>query len=69
MHLAEAEHTDEPSIDRDELIEWYLEEREADLQTVQDLEDERELIGKALTKLVKVRPLLPSPRSFFLRDA
>lgn len=60
MHLAEAERTDHPSVDREDLVDWYLEQREADLQTVEQLEDERELIGKALNKLVKVR-LSPVP--------
>lgn len=59
MHLAEAERTDTPGVYQEELIEWYLEQREADLQTVQDLEDERDLIVKALNKLVKVRFHLP----------
>ena len=58
IHLSEAERTDEPTVEREELIEWYLEQREAELQTVQDLEDERELIGKALNKLVKDQYLL-----------
>jgi DNA replication licensing factor MCM6 len=55
MHLAEAERTDHPSVDREDLVDWYLEQREADLQTIEQLEEERELIGKALNKLVKVR--------------
>jgi len=68
LHLSEAERTDEPTVDREELIEWYLEQKEADLQNIEDLEAERELIGKALNKLVKVRsknpPLLLSSPSF-----
>jgi len=53
MHLAEAERATGRGIDRDELIDWYLELREAELQTVEDLEYEKELISKLLRKLVK----------------
>ncbi len=41
-------------MDRDELIEWYLEQKEQEFESVEDLDSERELIGKALTKLAKV---------------
>lgn len=72
MYLTEAERTDTPGVEREELIEWYLEQRESELQTVQDLEDERELIGKALNKLVKVRFLCcfpdPSDLAFSARS-
>lgn len=54
MHLAEAERRGQPGLEREDLIDWYLETRETDLQTVEELEEERELIGKALHKLVKV---------------
>jgi hypothetical protein len=62
MHLSEAERTDTPGVEREELITWYLEQRESELESVEEFEQERELIGKALNKLVKVHPpFLPSP--------
>ena len=53
-HLQEAETRTGHGIDRDELIDRYLESMEDELQTVEDLEYEKELFGKVLRKLVKV---------------
>ena len=58
LHLSEVERTDGTGVDRDELIEWYLEQKEADFENMEDLEYERQLIGKALTKLAKDNYLL-----------
>jgi hypothetical protein len=44
-------------IDRDELIDWYLEMKEEEIQDVDELEYEKELVTKVLRKLVKVRSL------------
>lgn len=41
-------------VDRDDLITWYLEQKESQFESVAELEHEKELIGKALTKLAKV---------------
>ncbi len=54
LHLSEIERDTGEGVDRDELIEWYLEQKEHEFAGVQDLENEREIIGKALTKLAKV---------------
>ncbi|KAL1761521.1 MCM2/3/5 family-domain-containing protein [Schizophyllum commune] len=40
-------------VDREELIDWYLEQMEDQLQSIEDLEYERELVVKVLKKLVK----------------
>lgn len=40
-------------VDREELIDWYLEQKEEELQSIEDLEYERELVAKVLRKLVK----------------
>lgn len=54
LHLSELEHTSGAGLDRDDLITWYLEQKEYDFESVDELEEEREIVGKALTKLVKV---------------
>jgi hypothetical protein len=55
MHLAAVERETGRGIDRDELIDWYLEMKEEEIQDVDELEYEKELITKVLRKLVKVR--------------
>lgn len=60
MHLAEHERTATQGIDRDELIDWYLEYKEKELTTVEELDYEKELFGKILNKLVKVRTICDS---------
>ena len=57
LHLSEIERETGTGVDREELIQWYLEQKEMDFETEEDLEYERELIGKALTKLAKVSSL------------
>jgi len=57
LHLAAVERETGKGIDRDELIDWYLEVKEEEIQDVDELEYEKELITKVLRKLVKVRCL------------
>ncbi len=57
LHLAAVERETGRGIDRDELIDWYLEMKEEEIQDVDELEYEKELITKVLRKLVKVRSL------------
>lgn len=54
LHLSEMERKTGKGIDRDELIDWYLELKEPEMQDVEELDYERELITKLLRKLVKV---------------
>ena len=54
LHLSDVERESGTGVDREELIQWYLEQKEVDLESEEDLEYERELIAKALTKLSKV---------------
>lgn len=56
LHLSDIERDTGSGVDREELIQWYLEQKEMDLESEEDLEYERELIAKALTKLSKVSP-------------
>lgn len=44
-------------VDHDDLVVWYLEQKEDDLNTQEELESERELVGKVLKRMVKVRLL------------
>jgi DNA replication licensing factor MCM6 len=58
LHLSAAERETGKGIDRDELIDWYLELKESEIQDVEELEYEKELIMKVLRKLVRVRRFL-----------
>ncbi|KAJ3004364.1 hypothetical protein NUW54_g4849 [Trametes sanguinea] len=53
MHLSQVERETGRGVDRDELIDWYLELKEDEIQDVEELEYEKELITKMLRKLVK----------------
>lgn len=55
LHLKDHEARTGQGIDRDELIDWYLESREDELHSVEELEYEKELFTKILRKLQKVR--------------
>jgi DNA replication licensing factor MCM6 len=63
LHLAQVERETGKGIDRDELIDWYLELKESEIQDVEELEYEKELISKMLRKLVKVGRLLPQGKT------
>lgn len=54
MHLTAHENTTGKGMDKDELIDWYLESKEEEFENVDEMEYERELITKMLRKLVKV---------------
>lgn len=45
----------EDGVEEEELLVWYLEQREAELETQDDLETERTLARKVLKRMVKVR--------------
>lgn len=55
IHLAETERATSRGLDRDAIIDWYLELKEDDITGVEELDYEKELIGKVLNRLVKVR--------------
>jgi DNA replication licensing factor MCM6 len=54
LHLAEVERQNGRGLEREELIDWYLELKESEVQDLDELEHERELITKMLKRLVKV---------------
>lgn len=59
LHLSEVERTSGRGEDRDALIDWYLEKKEEEgaIENLEQLEMEKELIGKVIAKLVKVRDI------------
>lgn len=50
----EEETTTGEGVESEELTVWYLEQKEDDLNTQEELEEERELVGKVLKRMVKV---------------
>ncbi|KAI0028370.1 mis5 protein [Vararia minispora EC-137] len=63
MHLAEVERETGRGLERDELVDWYLEVQEESIQDLDELEWEKELFGKVVRKLVKDQFLLPVSQS------
>lgn len=57
-HLLEVERETGSGVREDELIQWYTEEVEESLSTVEALEREKTLITKVLGKMVKEGHLL-----------
>ena len=53
-HLAGVERETMAGLPRSEIVQWYLEQKESEIGDVDELEAERALIEKVLTKLVKV---------------
>lgn len=58
MRLSEMERETGEGVSRPEIVTWYLEQRESDIQTVDELEEERTLVEKVITKLIKEKQLL-----------
>lgn len=56
LHLSQVETETGKGLDRDDLIDWYLETKEEEgvMQDIEDIEHEKELVVKMLRKLVKV---------------
>ncbi|CAD6580038.1 MAG: MCM DNA helicase complex subunit mcm6 [Cyphobasidiales sp. Tagirdzhanova-0007] len=58
LKLSEIERETGEGVSRPEIVTWYLEQRENDIQTVDELEEERALVEKVITKLIKEKQLL-----------
>jgi DNA replication licensing factor MCM6 len=58
LHLSEVERTTGSGLEREDLIDWYLEQKENELNSIEELEAEKDLVGKVLKKLVKVSGLI-----------
>ena len=50
----EDEQTSGEGVEHDELVLWYLEQKEDELNSQEDLEREKELVGKVLKRMIKV---------------
>lgn len=53
MRVNEMEKATGSGINRRDLIQWYLEQRESEIETLEQLEEERELAAKVVVKLIK----------------
>ncbi|KAM6496102.1 MCM domain containing protein [Amanita muscaria] len=58
LHLSEIEHQTSRGVDRDELIDWYLELKEESMQDIEEIEYHKELMIKMLRKLAKENYLI-----------
>jgi DNA replication licensing factor MCM6 len=56
QRVNEDQSSTEDGVEEEELLIWYLEQKEADFETQEDLEHERSLAKKVLRKMVKVSP-------------
>ncbi|KAF8522892.1 MCM-domain-containing protein [Hysterangium stoloniferum] len=53
LHLSEQERLTGRGVDRDELVDWYLEQKEEEMTDVEQLDYQGELVRKVLKRLVK----------------
>ena len=58
LRVSEIERSTFEGIDRDELIQWYLEQREDEIESLEQLSMQRQLIDKVLKRLVKEQYLI-----------
>jgi DNA replication licensing factor MCM6 len=58
MRLSEMERETGEGVSRAEIVTWYLEQRESEIQSVDELEAEKTLAEKVITKLIKEKQLL-----------
>ncbi|KAH7101281.1 mis5 protein [Auriculariales sp. MPI-PUGE-AT-0066] len=53
LYMHQRENETGLGVDRDELIDWYLESKENEVQDIEDLDYEKELLSKVLKRLVR----------------
>jgi DNA replication licensing factor MCM6 len=58
LRVSEVERSSYEGVDREALINWYLEQKEDEIEDLQQLEAERQLIDKVLKRLVKEQYLI-----------
>jgi DNA replication licensing factor MCM6 len=58
LHIALVEESTGTGVEGSELTDWYLETKEDEFDSIEEMEEERELLQKVLKKLVKVRLVL-----------
>lgn len=54
LYLSEKERETGKGVDKDDLIDWYLESREHEVNEPEDLDYLKELITKVLRRMTKV---------------
>jgi len=55
LYVHQKENETGAGVDRDELIDWYLESKETEVTSTEELDYEKELVLKVLKRLCKVR--------------
>lgn len=55
----EDERASGEGVEHEELVQWYLEQKEDEMNSQEDLEKEKELVGKVLRRMVKVCGIIP----------
>ncbi|KAG9079940.1 MCM DNA helicase complex subunit mcm6 [Ceratobasidium sp. 370] len=55
LHVASVEQATGTGIEANDLMDWYLESKEDEFESMEEMDEERELLGKVLKKLVKAR--------------
>lgn len=58
LKLSEMERETGEGVPRPEIVTWYLEQRESEIQSVEELETEKALCEKVISKLIKEKQLL-----------
>ncbi|KAG8711265.1 MCM DNA helicase complex subunit mcm6, partial [Ceratobasidium sp. 395] len=58
LHVASVEQATGTGVEGNDLVDWYLESKEDEFGSMEEMEEERELLGKVLKKLVKDRYLM-----------
>ncbi|KAI4211612.1 MAG: hypothetical protein LQ351_005653 [Letrouitia transgressa] len=58
-HINSAETESGEGVEHEELVLWYLEQKEDEISTEAELEEERELVRKVLKRMVKDNILMP----------
>ncbi|QRV80610.1 DNA replication licensing factor MCM2/3/5 family pretein [Ceratobasidium sp. AG-Ba] len=58
LHVASVEQQTGTGVERNDLLDWYLESKEDEMGSLEEMDEERELLGRVLKKLVKDRYLM-----------
>lgn len=58
LRVAHEEQETNHGLSRQDLIDWYLEDKEAQIETVEQLDEERIVVTKVINKLLKEKSLL-----------
>ncbi|QRW09407.1 DNA replication licensing factor mcm6 [Ceratobasidium sp. AG-Ba] len=54
LHVASVEQQTGTGVERNDLLDWYLESKEDEMGSLEEMDEERELLGRVLKKLVKI---------------